>query len=206
MTGRPNSCWWANNYSGFKLEELRLYDYHPDMPSKQSPTTWVCAYLQKMSVFLPLSKNHCNFNGLSYMVYSIARLCAVFSAAKSILGHWAARKRPNHTVGSIHGHVGTSKHQVDSWPALPVCIHETFIHVSPALISDSYEGTEFVTQTPPCSLFIARFIAPPRCSIDSLSLSVLDVFHQRGSERLLGPYVHSMAPATGNDRACNVFF
>lgn len=175
------------------------------MPPKQSQTTWVCAYLQKWVFFC-----HCQriiVISIHYLTWFTVPLCSApcSSLRKRILGHWVARKRPNHTVGSIHGHVGTSKHQVDSWPSLPVCIHETFIYVSPALISDSHEGTEFVTQTPPCNLFIGRFIAPPWFFVDSLSLSVLDVFHQTGSERLLGPYVHNMAPATGNDRVCTVF-
>lgn len=60
--------------------------------TQTEPNNMGVSVFAKMSVFLPLSKNHCNFNTLSYMVYSTALLCAVFFAEKTHFGSLGSEK------------------------------------------------------------------------------------------------------------------
>lgn len=70
------------------------------------------------------------------------------------------RKHPSHTVRSIPSHVGTRQAvRPTAGPRSSSASMKTFIYTSPALISDSHEGTEFVTQTARTGRFIGHFIA-----------------------------------------------
>lgn len=91
-----------------------------------------------------------------FYLYSNTQKC--IPHCECILSHWLVRKQLNHIVRSIPSHVGTRKHQVDSWPSLLFCIHENIqLHVS---ISDIQFPQGHRVHNPPYSLFIGHFIAP----------------------------------------------
>lgn len=115
---------------------------------------------------------------LTFIFYSNILQCVLH--CESILGHWVVRKLPNHIVRSIPSHVGTRKHQVDSWPSLPVCIHEN-IHL---YFSDSDirlpRGHRVHNPNSSIQCLYWSLYCTPMVSVYSLSLSGLDVFTKQG--------------------------
>lgn len=115
---------------------------------------------------------------LSYNVYS--KILQRVLHCESILGQWVVRKQPNHIVRSIPSHVGTRKHQVDSWPSLPVRIHENIhLHFSSSDIRLPGGHRVHNPNSAIQSLYWSLYCTP-MVFVYSLSLSVLDVLTKQG--------------------------
>lgn len=107
------------------------------------------------------------------------------------------RKHPSHTVRSIPSHVGTRQAvRPTAGPRSSSASMKTFIYTSPALISDSHEGTEFVTQTPWTGRFIGHFIASLWFLITLFHFQFLMFFTKQG-KTISWDHMFTMWPVKG---------